>query len=53
MFDILARCPVFKGIAQDELEKMVSGVRHFRKNYHTNDMIAIAGEPCNYLMCLL
>lgn len=52
-FELLASCPVFRGVAADELEKIMAGARHFNKHYQVGDMIAIAGEPCNYLMCLL
>jgi len=41
------------GIAAKDIEEIMSGVRHFRKNYQVGELLAIAGEPCNYLMCLL
>jgi CRP-like cAMP-binding protein len=53
MFDVLSSCPVFQGIPAEDLEKIMTEVRHFRKSYQVGEMIAIAGEPCNYLMCLL
>lgn len=53
MFETLASCPLFLGIEPNELEKIMGGVRHFKKTYQVGDMIAIAGEPCNYLLCLL
>lgn len=53
MYEILVNCPVFQGIHGEELEKIMAGVRHFRKSYQVGELIAIAGEPCNYLMCLL
>jgi CRP/FNR family transcriptional regulator, dissimilatory nitrate respiration regulator len=53
MIQSLADCPVFTGIPPEELERILVEVRHFKKTYQVGDMIAIAGEPCNYLMCLL
>jgi len=53
MFESLSNCPVFTGIPREELEKILSSTRHFKKSYQVGDLIAIAGEPCNYLMCLL
>jgi CRP-like cAMP-binding protein len=53
MYQVLAECPIFLGIPPQELEKTMSGVRHFQKSYQVGEMIAIAGEPCNYLMCLI
>jgi CRP-like cAMP-binding protein len=53
MFDVLVECPVFSGISPEELEKIMLNVRHFQKSYQVGEMIAIAGEPCNYLMCLI
>ena len=52
MYDILSECPVFKNISPEELERIMSLVRHFPKRYQVGEMVAIMGEPCNYLMCL-
>lgn len=53
MFEDLVKCPVFQGIPPGELEKIMKEARHFKKKYQVGEMIAIAGEPCNYLMCLM
>jgi CRP-like cAMP-binding protein len=53
MVQHLADCPVFIGIPPEELERIFTEVRHFKKTYQVGEMISIAGEPCNYLMCLL
>jgi CRP-like cAMP-binding protein len=53
MYEILVECPVFQGILPEELENMISGVRHFQRSYQVGELVAIAGEPCNYLMCLI
>jgi CRP-like cAMP-binding protein len=53
MIQALADCPVFTGIPPEELERIFAEVRHFKKTYQVGEMLAIAGEPCNYLLCLL
>ena len=53
MLEVLAKCPVFRGISPEDLERVMKEVRHFEKTYQVGEMIAIAGEPCNYLMCLM
>ena len=53
MYDILSRCPIFEGIPAEELQNLFEGIHHFSKNYQVGEMIALSGEPCNYLLCLL
>lgn len=53
MYEILSKCPVFEGLSPAEIEKLFGGIHHFARSYQVGEMIALAGEPCNYLLCML
>lgn len=53
MFAEISTCPIFEGIQPEELERLFSGIHHFTKTFQVGELIALSGEPCNYLLCLV
>jgi len=53
MYEIIANCPVFKGIEPQELEELFQNIHYFSRTYQVGEMIHIAGEESNYLLCLM
>ena len=53
MLEIISRCPIFEGLRPGELELLFSGIHHFTKSFQVGELVALNGEPCNYLLCLL
>lgn len=49
MYEVVARCPVFKGISPVELEKLFAVIVFQLKNYKKGDIVALRDEPCNAL----
>lgn len=50
MFIRLAKCPVFKGIAPELIEELISSVPYKLNKYEKEALIASRGEECNNLM---
>lgn len=48
--DVVIKCPLFKGLNQDELGDLLSGLHYQVKKYPEEQMIAQAGEECQSLM---
>lgn len=53
MYSQLINCSVFSGLNEKEIEHLFGTIHHFTKTYGVGEMIALSGEPCNYLICLL
>jgi CRP-like cAMP-binding protein len=53
MFESLVACPVFKGISEEELKRILQNKHHFQKVYSKGEMVAQAKEPCDHLMCVV
>lgn len=53
MYSQLVNCSVFSGLDEKEMERLFGTIHHFTKSYGVGEMIALSGEPCNYLICLL
>lgn len=52
-YKLLAQCPVFKGISEDESKKLLIEIHFQVKNYKKGDVVAIAGEHVNNLFIIL
>jgi CRP/FNR family transcriptional regulator, dissimilatory nitrate respiration regulator len=52
-YKLLAQCPVFKGIPENESKKLLNGIHFQVKNYNKGDVVAIAGEPVTNLFIIL
>jgi CRP-like cAMP-binding protein len=53
MYDVLQQSPVFKGLSEQELLKAFLNKHHFTRSYQVGEMIALSGDRCNHLMCIL
>ncbi len=53
MFKNLAKTPIFDGMPADEIPLFLSQGNYALKRYHKNEVIAFAGEPCEYLIILI
>lgn len=53
MFKKLAKANIFNGISADEIPMFLSQGNYTLKRYHKNEVIAYAGEPCDYLIILI
>ncbi len=52
-YKLLAQCPVFKGIPENESKKLMNEIYYQVKNYKKGDIVAIAGEPVRNLFIIL
>jgi CRP-like cAMP-binding protein len=53
MYQILTKCPLFKGLNENDIEILLGRVQHFIKSYSIGEMIAQAEERCDYMICVL
>ncbi|MCU4173519.1 Crp/Fnr family transcriptional regulator [Carboxylicivirga sp. N1Y90] len=51
--EILSKCPLFKGINNEELSFLLKDIHYQIKKYQKGQMIAQAGDECNSLMIML
>lgn len=51
--EILNKCPLFKGVGNEELSVLLKDIHYQIKKYHKGQMIAQAGDECNSLMIML
>lgn len=51
--EILSKCPLFKGINNEELSFLLKDIHYQIKKYQKGQMIAQAGDDCNSLMIML
>ncbi|HDR51519.1 MAG TPA: Crp/Fnr family transcriptional regulator [Mariniphaga anaerophila] len=49
----LAKCPVFKGLSENESQKLLGEIHYQIKNFKKDDLIAITGEPAINLYIIL
>lgn len=52
-YKLLEKCPVFKGIPGNESKKLLNGIHFQIKNFKKGEVVAIAGEPTNFLYIIL
>jgi len=51
--DVISKCPLFKGVSPDELNKLLSELPYQIKSYTKGQMIAQSGDKCQSLMIML
>ncbi|MCU4164572.1 Crp/Fnr family transcriptional regulator [Carboxylicivirga caseinilyticus] len=51
--DLLYKCPLFKGVNPDDLDKYLESIHYQIKKYNKDQIIAQAGEECNALLIML
>jgi CRP/FNR family transcriptional regulator, dissimilatory nitrate respiration regulator len=52
-YKLLEKCPVFKGLSENESQKLLGEIHYQIKNFKKDDLIAIAGEPAINLYIIL
>lgn len=52
-YKLLAQCPVFNGIPENESKKLLSSIHYQVKSFNKGDIVAIAGEPTGNLFIVL
>ena len=52
-YKLLAQCPVFTGIPENESRKLLNEIHFQVKSYNKGDVVAIAGESVNNLFIIL
>ena len=52
-YKLLAQCPVFTGIPENESRKLLNEIHFQIKSYNKGDVVAIAGESVNNLFIIL
>ncbi len=52
-YQLLAQCPLFKGIPEDETKNLLEKIHFQVKGFHKNDVIVIAGEPVSNLFIII
>ncbi|MDX2444244.1 MAG: Crp/Fnr family transcriptional regulator [Bacteroidales bacterium] len=53
IFKRLAEANIFNGISADEIPVLLSQGNYTLKRYQKNDIIALAGQPCNHLIIII
>jgi CRP-like cAMP-binding protein len=53
MLQVLTNCPIFLGLAEEELEIIFSKTHHFTKTFEVGEIAAFSGEPVNFMMIVL
>ena len=53
MIDVLVKCPLFKGIKSEDIEKLISSVNYNKKKFSKKDLIELSGTQYNSLMILI
>jgi CRP/FNR family transcriptional regulator, dissimilatory nitrate respiration regulator len=52
-YQLLSKCPVFKGISEKRAEELMGQIHYQIKSHSKNDVVAIAGEPISHLYIIL
>lgn len=52
-YQLLSKCPVFKGISEAESKQLLEQIHFQIKRFEKNEVIAIEGEPLNYLRIVI
>lgn len=51
--DILKECPLFIGLANPEIEQILSNTHHFTRIFEVGDIVAFSGEQVNFMMIVM
>ncbi|MFW5755468.1 MAG: Crp/Fnr family transcriptional regulator [Tangfeifania sp.] len=52
-YQLLSKCPVFRGISEKRTEKLLTNIHSQLKSYSKNDVVAIAGQEIAHLYIIL
>lgn len=52
-YQLLAKCPVFRGISEKRTEELLKHIHFQIKKYSKNDVVAIAGQEISHLYIIL
>ena len=52
-YQLLTKCPVFRGISEKRTEELLTNIHFQLKSYSKNDVVAIAGEEITHLYIIL
>lgn len=52
-YKLLEKCPVFKGLSENESKKLLGEIHYQVKNFEKGELVAIAGEPTFNLYIIL
>ena len=52
-YQLLSQCPVFKGISEEESKQLFEQIHFQIKRFEKDEIIAIEGEPVNYLRIVI
>ena len=52
-YSVLSLAPLFRGLASDEIAKILSSIPHHIKKYKAGSLISQSGEPVNSLMVVI
>ncbi|HKJ80315.1 MAG TPA: Crp/Fnr family transcriptional regulator [Prolixibacteraceae bacterium] len=52
-YELITRCPVFTGMTENEIKNLLQTVHFQVKQFSKNDLLAVAGEPVQFLYILL
>lgn len=52
-YSLLSRCPVFRGITEDETRLLLQKVHYQMRKFQKDEVVVCAGEPVNHLLIVL
>ncbi|HKL32360.1 MAG TPA: Crp/Fnr family transcriptional regulator [Tangfeifania sp.] len=52
-YQLLTKCPVFRGISEKRTEELLTNIHFQLKSYSKNDVVAIAGQEITHLYIIL
>jgi CRP/FNR family transcriptional regulator, dissimilatory nitrate respiration regulator len=52
-YQLLGKCPVFKGIPENESKNLLGAIHYRIRNYKKGELVALAGEPVDNLIIIL
>ncbi len=52
-YQLIAQCPVFKGISENENEKLLGTIHYQIKSFGKDDIVVVAGEPVTSLYIIM
>jgi len=52
-YSILCRCPVFRGLTEDEIRDLLQRIHYQIKHYQKDEVVVFAGDEVKYLLVIL